>query len=642
MGGDMCRALTLAVLAFASAVAAGAQPANIPSVTATGGGPIPEWALVQRRLISSMNQAARLYWTAFTDKGGTLRKHGKLDDDFESFASWPLLYAIGGDEWLLDRSLEAWSAVARHWTYERGGMRGEFPNRYDMLHTSEGYVGFQYFALADPRIEENVRRARRFAGLYMNEDPAAPNYDPKYKIIRSPLNGGDGPAFHADGKYLLDYGHTSLLPLMDVRPGWEWDANRAREIQRLYDEVVLRGDVIMNLAVTGLITHAYLHTGEQKYKRWVLEYVDAWMARIRDNNGVIPDNVGLTGRIGEYRKGQWWGGFFGWSGRYSLEMIFNSLVTAAECAYLVSGDAHYLDLLRSQVDVVMKHAIVRDGDLLVPFRYGPGGWEDFRPLEPYVVSHLWHASLDGADWSRIEKILGGAVHGPYAYAYAESPNAPAAGAEAWRPDGTRIDWTQVLSGDVSLRNQNRRNEPPHLLYLAGRNPDWPVKIMQAEHAQVVRCVERIRSGNWKHEWMSQTVTEQNPVVTNGLTQATMGAPFPCFNGGLLRAEVRYFDAARRRPGLPEDIAALVEKVEAGGIVLTLVNAGAVDERRVIVQAGAFGEHAFEQVDCLAGCGGKATPVKGRLLEVRMPPGRSVRLRLAMSRYVNPPGYGWPW
>jgi hypothetical protein len=331
-------------------------------------------------------------------------------------------------------------------------------------------------------------------------------------------------------------------------------------------------------------------------------------------------------------------------------MIFNSLITAAESAHVLSGEARYMDLLRSQVDVLLKQAIVRGGDLLVPFRYGPAGWEDFRPLEPYVVSHLWHASLQASDWARVEKILDGARHGPYAYAYADSPNAPAPGAEAWRPDGTRIDWTEVLS-EVPHRNQNRRNEAPHLMFLAGRNPNWPVKALQAEYGQVMRCVDRIRSGTYEHQWKSQTITEQNPVVTNGLTQVTMGAPFPCFNGGLLRAEVRYFDAVRLRPGLPEDTAALVEAIDNRGIRLTLVNTGTLHSRTVIIQGGAFGEHNFTEVSCTSGCAdeagaaiaaGATRPAGGKHVEVRMAAGKSVQLRLGMNRYANRPSYAFPW
>ena len=39
-------------------------------------------------------------------------------------------------------------------------------------------------------------RARRFAGLYMNEDPEAINYDPVHKIILSPRTGSRGPHYH--------------------------------------------------------------------------------------------------------------------------------------------------------------------------------------------------------------------------------------------------------------------------------------------------------------------------------------------------------------------------------------------------------------------------------------------------------------
>ena len=34
---------------------------------------------------------------------------------------------------------------------------------------------------------------KRFAGMYMNEDPEAPNYDPVNKVIRSIWNGSKGP-----------------------------------------------------------------------------------------------------------------------------------------------------------------------------------------------------------------------------------------------------------------------------------------------------------------------------------------------------------------------------------------------------------------------------------------------------------------
>ena len=60
-----------------------------------------------------------------------------------------------------------------------------------------------------------------------------------------------------------------------------------------------------------------------------------------------------------------------------------------------------------------------------------------------------------------------------------------------------------------------------------------------------------------HHWQ-----DLNPVLTEALMQLTLGAPQIVYNGGLLTARVRYFDAERRRPGLPPDVAALVETLEA--------------------------------------------------------------------------------
>ena len=87
----------------------------------------------------------------------------------------------------------------------------------------------------------------------------------------------------------------------------------------------------------------------------------------------------------------------------------------------------------------------------------------------------------------------------------------------------------------------------------------------------------------------------NPVVTKGLTQVTMGSPQPIYNGGLLRATVRYYDMDLARPGLPKDVAALVDKLEADRVGIQLVNLNRTETRNMIVQAGAFGEHRFTQV-----------------------------------------------
>ncbi|HEB32152.1 MAG TPA: hypothetical protein ENI15_14985 [Spirochaetes bacterium] len=608
----------------------------------------PAWAVLERHLMKTMEVSAQLFLDKFTYHGGTLREHGKIDDDYECFISWPLLYAIGGDEKFLDWGLREFNAITRQWTYQhRQSVYREFIRHYDALHLSEGYVGFQYFGLADPTIPENIDRSRRFAGFYLNEDPEVQNYDPEYRIIRSIATGSKGPSDH-QGAGLA---HASIYPIMkNIDPDWHNKPELRAEIQKIYDEVVVPCDIPANLAITGLVTHAYLLTGDEKYKKWVLEYVDAWMERIRENNGIIPDNIGRTGKIGEYRNGQWWGGLFGWNTRYGIEIMFKALITASECAHLISGDPKYLDLLRSQVDVLLNLAKKEHGNLVVPYRYGPEGWYDYRPFMPHILSHLWHASLDEKDWERIVRVRKGSKYGPRPYAYATSPAPGTPEEETWRPDGSIMDWNYV-EDDIKQWNENRLNEKPHLQYLAGENPDWPENIMQAEFKMLCRNIERIKDPNYKHIWGSQTMIEQRAVFTNGLQQITMGAPHTSFNGGLLRAHVRYFDIDRARPGLPLDTSALVEKIEADRTVIHLVNLNVFETRNLIVQAGSYGEHEFTEVHFIEQSkdsegkmvlSDKTVPVNKKYFAVELPPATTIKLEIGMKRFVNKPTYAFPW
>ena len=612
----------------------------------------PPWAVIQRLLIKTMEEAAPVYLKRFTRAGGTVYGEGMVDDVYEMFFNWPLFFAMGGDEKLLHWALQEWSAITRQFTYQDAQVHKEFFANSDWFHISEGSMAFYDFGVADPTIPENVMRSRRFAGLYLNEDKDASNYDSKHRIIRSPFNGSQGPRFTAevqDVKYRLDpqYGWSTLFPVVkDLEPNWSDTDPRRKQIQELFEKMVMSSDIPVNLPVTGLLTNAYLYTGEEKYKQWVLDYVEAWMERIRQNRGIIPDNIGSTGTIGENRQGQWWGGFFGWTSRYSVYMIYGALSVAAECAQLVSGDSRYLDLLRSQIDMLMKESVARDGQLLVPYKYGPKGWEDYRPMMIRDLAHLWHASMDAKDWDRIEKVRAGSKTGPPPYTDALLANPRP---EIWKPDGIKSDWNRVES--VGDRDDDNRTEFPRLQYYAGRNPDWPERILRADYEEVCRRMEFMRNDRRDiYSIVGDDLYPNNPVITKGLQQVTLGAPQTIYNGGLLRARVRYFDRDRRRPGLPPDVAALVEKLEADRTVLQLVNLSATESRNLIVQAGAFGEHSFTEVKYLDPQEGanqnapveKRIPVNKKYFAVQLPPASGINLDVGTRRFVNRPSYAFPW
>ena len=68
--------------------------------------------------------------------------------------------------------------------------------------------------------------------------------------------------------------------------------------------------------------------------------------------------------------------------------------------------------------------------------------------------------------------------------------------------------------------------------------------------------------------------------------------------------MRYFDPARRRAGVPEDVAVLVERLTADEATLNVVNLNPVHERVVIVQGGAYASTRSRSVTV----GAQATPV----------------------------------
>ena len=149
-------------------------------------------------------------------------------------------------------------------------------------------------------------------------------------------------------------------------------------------------------------------------------------------------------------------------------------------------------------------------------------------------------------------------------------------------------------------------------------------------------------------------------MMKGLTQVTTGAPQNIYNGGLQRGSVRYFDVDRARPGLPPDVAALVSKLGPTETGLQLVNVSTMATRRLIVQAGVFGEHQFTEVKVLARTGTESVlnplgwlaeskaisesvvQVGGRHFVVELPPSTSVRIEAGVRRFANRPSYALPW
>jgi hypothetical protein len=626
----------------------------------------PAWAALQRRLFAVMEQAVHPFLEKYTHPDGRLiwkeglhQSRDGADDFYESFYNWPLLYLLGGADHLLELGQRQWEATTRLME-ELGHVDKEYEIGYDQFHQSESYIYFYLLCMADPGNPKNLERARRFAGFYLNEDPEAANYDAEKKIIRCAHNGSHGPRWLYEGEN-PSYGYSPGmarygLPYEDVE-GVEKiedlkDPEKARRLGQAMKERMSKGDAVANLGATSLIANAFLLTGDQKYRQWLLEYVGAWMERAEANGGLLPDNVGLSGSVGEYLGGKWYGSMYGWTwphGFYNIAM--GAIMAGVEC-FLLTRDPQYLELPRTQMRRVMEQGKVADvhrvhmslrehwtgqfqalgkrrRSWVVPYRYADSGWFDFQPMSPIFPATLWNVTGAAQDWAVLEEIR----------------------------EKEKYDWRKVFSFRTK---EDGGHEQPWVCFLKGENPDYPVKILQASLAQVYRRLEQIRQDetdprdNHIHWWQ-----QLNPVTTEALIQLTLGAPQMIYNGGLLLAPLRYFDAERQRPGLPRDLGALVEKVARDRLVVRLVNLSGLEGRKLGVQAGSLGEHRFTEVrygrlhsEYPGEVGGYAAPeletamaqvrVDSTHFEVELPPGTQVQLEVGLERHVNEPSYHSPW
>ena len=648
--------------------------ASLPLITP------PAWAILERELLDVASQSVHTFLARYTHQDGP-RQHELIwrdelpgrdgaDDFYESFYNWPLLYLLGGSDDLLELGLRQWDATTRQLT-RLGLVYKEYERGYDQFHQAESYIYFYLLCAADPTNPQLSERARRFAGFYLNEDPEAPNYDPVHNIIRAPHNGSAGPRWGMNDEGTpVSYGYSPGmavygLPYYDL-PGLESaedlkDPVKARRMGEAMERGMSRGDVAANLGVAPLIANAWLLTGDPKYKTWLLRYVGGWIDRAQANDGLLPDTVGLSGQVGEYLAGKWYGGLYGWTWPHGFYNLQYAALVAAQCALLMTNDTAYLNLPRRQQERIFRLGVMRNlqeiqqemslaahwigittatsGEtLVVPYRYGDKGWFDYQPVAPMYPAALWTMSMDAGDWAEIATVR----------------------------DRSNYDWRAVYPFH---NKEDAGHEQPWLEFIAGRNPTYPETALRTSLGQVYWRLDRIRGDDadltkvYIHHWQ-----ERNPVTTETLIQLTLGAPQLLYNGGLLVAPIRYFDPERRRSGLARDVAALVTGVSAEAISLTLVNTNAFATRQLLLQAGFFGEHRFGTVQYSGRGAGSYYPfaetnytyaaglytqpdplpttyeqvIDDQYLTVELPPSTEIQLTITMQRYVNQASYALPW
>src|SRR5262245_46219263 len=415
----------LLLACFSLCVTASTTPAAQPeSTTIQIDKPMdsPEWAKLERRLLEAATPALSEFYRKYYDDRGYVQcvlrwgADDGPDDAFENFAGWPELHALGGSDEVLQLYRLGLEGMLRQYTEAkttdvpagRGGMYyKEFSPQSDWMHHGEALRVFNRMGLSVPNDPKYIERARRFAGFYMGEDPEAPNYDTTRKLIRSLINGSRGPMLRK--ATALDW-VGDPIDISKFTAGHN-ERNFEEMLAHYVEYSDVAGDSFLNLVATTLPLDAYLVTGEAKYRKWIVDYMEAWLERMKQNGRIIPSFVDLDGRIGG-PDGKWWGNAYGWgfspvnpvTGRRENRNRIPRALVGFNNALWVTGDQKYVDAWRNMMDAVNANAMTTDARKQYPTMYGSDGWYGWQ-AQPWNVGALeiWYWSMKPADLERVGK-----------------------------------------------------------------------------------------------------------------------------------------------------------------------------------------------------------------------------------------------
>jgi len=588
-----------AVLFCAAARAEVKLPEGIVTVQVDSAMAPPEWALKQRMLLEENTRAVLTFHERYHDKRGWLKCKARwsivdgIDDVMENCGNWPLLYALGADQAVLDAfkkafdgHIEQFSRKGIEYAPKWGCVYKEYVTAFDWQHHSEQYSAFNQLTVADPGDRKFAKRIKRFAGFYLNEGlpaGAEPNFDFTHRIIRSVMTGSRG----------------ALMEMEPIYWGNKWEEIGSWE--RMGRWTNIKGDWTENAYAATQAANAFIVSGDEKYRKWVLEYMDAWAARAAENGDIIPANVGLSGKVGEHWDGNWWGA---WDGGWKLS---NGMLAGAENALLLSGDAKYVDVLRRQVKALLAKAVEDKGKMYPPSQYDANGWSGKAQFGRQLV-RMYLTDFREEDLKLIEDEM--LLH---------------------RGEPGKFNYGTGYFYHV--------DDFAWLFFVLGRNPEFPQRMFQSDIERVRQRTQRVitdKSIDWERR--SDHSQEFMPCSTHTLMNLACGGVGVLWDSVPVLTEVWHYDPARNRPGLPQDVGALVDSITKDEVGLQLVNLCQTEPRTVVVRMGAYGQHQCVQIIH----GGKPLEVNASYFAVKLEPGCGTRLVLKVKRYANKPAAGMPW
>ncbi len=544
----------------------------------------PGWALAERLLLDTASDGVQAFSERFVDERGHLKcierwgGNDGADDAMENFGGWTLLYALGGSDAVLTLYKKAWEGHIRQYTQARAtGIEMAEHGMY----WREFVTSFDW---------EHTGEALAAFHLYGFAAPDDPVYRGRMERFAEFYTGDDPVAanYDPDVRIVKSLHNGSRGPKLTPATEMDWGGlpveGDAERLSRYATASNIRGDHPLNLCATALGFNAFALTGDRRYRDWAVDYSGAWRDRVIKNGGNIPTNIGLDGAIGGEWGGRWYGGVFGWN-FWPRSDGRNYFIRGPRIAFgigvLLTGDRGFMEPLRRQIANLYEAKKTEGGRILLPRKHGDDGF--------YGYTESQHLDVQ---------------RDVYFFTFNRS------GLEG-------------LAGD------------PWIRYLDGKNRDYPLQALRADIATIRSRLDSMQADDSvDYERPSDYTQRFNPAVTNSLVQLALGGNPPGRSGNILHARMFYYDPVRSRPGLPDQVAALVDEIGPAGVRARLVNLHPVEARRVVVQAGAYGEHRFTNVRS----GGTELRVAGQRFEVVLEPGSGGTLEIGMDLFANQPSF----
>ena len=537
----------------AEAVAPAGEPVTI-------GRPIkdvPAWAALEVEIAVKSNAFTESVLDRFVDPTTgkpTFNVHvGQADDAVEGVSTWDR-YA------LLMGSAKTRAGMLRLWQYVYGKMvrngsfvEGFYKYRYDAEHMGELYQMLWACMELHPHNKELAEQNRKVADAIIDRC-----YNPTTRLLKHTwlnVSGGEGPA----------------------------------------TDEILNGMFIL------AAFRAYMTTGDEKYRRWALEYGGKWNALAAANGGVFPFSAdSATGKAPE----KWWLGVTKWDYQKQGMNIAARWLHAWPAAMVMMdrGDAKHLAGVKSTLKALF--AARADG--------------------------LPAAIYDGVKWRRPKMAAKGGGYMGWMVKLIDRPYSLVFD----KTTGERIQSyyrAAVKAGDEEAGTERRFLSWQMFSYFGEFDEKWAADQFRTVISKAVRRKARAEKAKLPKSGDDLSYLALFRPIPLGMLDGSFFGVYDNGRAGAPHTGVVSYRADDDTPGLPTGLAALVRHVGPDGVHLLLCNTTS-KTITVNLTGGFYGQHRIERITE----GERRISPAARSVKLAIGPRSLADLKLTMTRYAFKP------